>query len=61
MEETNSNEIFIVKLFIDKEPIIFKFKLPEDVTAKKTNSTWDQAINNFKIPDEVTSTQQVVS
>ena len=41
MEETNASEIFIIKLFIDKEPVIFKFNLPQDVTADKTNSYFD--------------------
>ena len=52
MEETNASEIFIIKLFIDKKPVIFKFNLPQDVTADKTNSYYDEESNKFVIPEE---------
>ena len=33
MTDNNSNEIHLVKLFIDKEPVLFKFDLPDGITG----------------------------
>ena len=34
MEESDSSEVWLVKLFIDKMPIIFKLNLPDHVTKE---------------------------
>ena len=52
LEETNAKEICLVKLFIDKKPILFKFRLPEDLTHGLVNSTYDHDVQNFMIQEE---------
>lgn len=32
LEDTHSQEINVVKLFLDKEPVLFKFRLPPGLT-----------------------------
>ena len=49
LEEANAQEIFIVKLFTDKMPILFKFKLPANLTQGLINSSYDKAVQNFVI------------
>ena len=41
MEDKNAREIFIVKLFTNKQPILFKFTLPENLTEGLVNSNYD--------------------
>ena len=41
MEESNAREIFIVKLFTKKQPILFKLILPENLTQGLINSNYD--------------------
>ena len=38
MEENNSNKIFLVKLFLDSEPVLFVFELPEGISGDKKHS-----------------------
>ena len=52
LEETNAKEINVVKLFTDKKPILFKFRLPEDLTHGLVNSTYDHDVQNFMIQEE---------
>ena len=49
LEETNASEIFLVKLFKDKKPILFKFTLPSDLTQGLINSKYDHDLQNFII------------
>ena len=49
MEENNSKEVFLVKVFVDKEPVIFKFNLPANLITDSINSQWDPVMNNFVI------------
>ena len=32
LEDTHSQEINVVKLFLDKQPVLFKFRLPQGLT-----------------------------
>ena len=48
----NSSEIFLVKLFLDKEPVVFKFKLPEHLTRGLINCYFDPVLDNFVVPPE---------
>lgn len=52
LEETNAREICLVKLFTDKKPILFKFRLPEDLTHGLVNSHYDHDAQNFLIQTE---------
>ena len=38
MEDNNSNKIFLVKLFLDREPVLFVFEVPEGISGDKKNS-----------------------
>ena len=42
LEEVNSTEVWMVKLFMDKAPILYKFILPAFNDDKKINSIYDQ-------------------
>lgn len=52
LEETNAKEIYMVKLFTDKKPILFKFNLPDDLTHGLTNSSYNHDAQNFIIDRE---------
>ena len=52
LEETHSTEIYLVKLFLDKQPVLFKFILPQSVPKGQINSTFDDVEDNYVIPDE---------
>lgn len=54
LEETNAKEIYMVKLFTDKKPILFSLKLPDDLTHGLINSSYDHDVQNFVIDRENT-------
>ena len=43
MEENNSNKIFLVKLFLHSEPVLFEFELPAGISGDKKHSGYDAA------------------
>ena len=49
-ETANSPEVFLLQLYMDKTPILFKFKFSENVTAGRINSVFEDG--EFVIPDE---------
>ena len=51
-EDRESNEIYVIQLFLDKQPQIFKFILPSDVTKGRINSYWSRDDQKFVIPPE---------
>ena len=51
-EENNSNKIFLVKLFLDSEPVLFEFELPEGLSSDKNYSSYDVEQDNYMIPSE---------
>lgn len=54
LEETNSNDIYLVKLFMNKRPVLFKFSLPEGVNNEKINinSKYDSETGNYVVPED---------
>jgi hypothetical protein len=50
-EETDSPEIYVVKLHLDKKSILYKFTLPTSLTSSHhINSYFDEKMDNFVIP-----------
>ena len=41
-----------MKLFLDKEPILFKFTLPTGATSGNINSTYDSNLDNYIVPED---------
>ena len=52
MEENNSNKIFLVKLFLESEPVCFEFELPEGISGDKKHSGYNEEHSNYVIPEE---------
>ena len=52
LEDAASTEIHLVKLFSDKEPVLFKFVLPARMTEGKVICAYDSVTQNFIIPQE---------
>ena len=44
IEETQSTDVYLVKLFLDKQPVVFKFVLPISLTKYQVNSHYDPAL-----------------
>ena len=42
LEDTNSTSVWLVKLFEDSAPVIYRFELPESVVAGGINSRFDE-------------------
>ena len=42
----------MVKLFLDKEPILFKIKIPETIPENQINSVYDKSLGTFRIPED---------
>ena len=61
LEETNAKVIHIVKLFVDKQPILFELILPIDVTSGLVNSKYDDDAHNFMIPQETSNKDDLVN
>ena len=61
LEETNARVIHMVKLFVDKQPILFEFILPIDVTSGLVNSKYDYDAHNFIIPQEMSKKDEPVN
>ena len=52
LEDTHSQEINVVKLLLDKEPVLFKVRLPAGLTKDWINCQYDTENENFKVhPD----------
>ena len=49
-EHTYSNEIYIVKLYKDKQAVVLKFILPQHAVANRINTLYMN--DRFVIPDE---------
>ena len=49
LEDTHSQEINVVKLFLNKEPVLFKFRLPPGLTEGQINCQYDIDLENFKV------------
>ena len=41
MEEATSNVIWIVKLSMEHEPVVYKFNIPQSIIADNLNSFYD--------------------
>ena len=52
LEDTYSTSVWLVKLFEDKAPVIYRFELPESVVAGGINSVWNEKEQNYVIPEE---------
>ena len=52
LEEVDSTNVWMVKLFEDKSPILFKFVIPSINHSKAVNSVYDVATQNYIIPTE---------
>ena len=50
-EDSNCENVWLVKLSIEKEPVVFKFVMPSHVIRGHENSKWDG--KNYHIPDDV--------
>ena len=44
--------IYIVRLFLDRQPILFKFTLPKSVTEDAVNSYWSEEKEKFIVPED---------
>ena len=51
-ESIDDPVIYIVKLFLDAEPFLFKFKLPDKVVKNRVNSYWSSDQGRIVIPEE---------
>lgn len=52
-ESSDSPDIYVVHLYLDKQPYLSKFRLPDSVTKNRSNSTyWSKDKNRFIIPPE---------
>ena len=52
LEDAASTEIHLVKLFSDKQPVLFKFILPAKMAEGKVCCAYDSVTQNFIIPQE---------
>ena len=52
MENTDSNVIWVVKLSMTTEPVVYKFTLSRDLVKDNVNSFHETAKSNFHIPTE---------
>ena len=52
-ENRESSTIFVVRLFMDQSPVVFKFNLPEKVVKNRINSYFDPISDSIVIPKEV--------
>ena len=53
MEKTDSNVIWVVKLSMTNEPVVYKFNIPQRMVSGNINSFYETAKSNFHIPTEV--------
>ena len=51
-EEANSTAIYVVHLFRDKSPFLFKFKFPASAFENRINSYYDVDLQRIVIPSE---------
>ena len=51
-EETNSPDVYLLRLYKDDQPFLFKFNLHESVTAGLINTTFDERKGRFEVPQE---------
>ena len=52
LEKADSNCIWLVKLFIDKEPGVFKISIPQHITQNQVNSIYNSNLENFVMQPE---------
>ena len=52
-KSNDASSIFVVRLFMDESPIVFKFKLPKGITDKRVNSYFDPESDSIIIPPEI--------
>lgn len=57
-ENPKSPDIYLVRLFMEKKAIVFKFTLPMDlegqcIVENRTNTHYDSDQKKFVVPDEV--------
>ena len=52
LEDTNSEVIHLVKLYIDAAPRLFKFIMPIDLIRGRVNSVYSAGENNFMVPQD---------
>jgi len=51
-EDSNSPQVFLLRLYVDKPAYLFKFSFPESVTEGLVNTFFDFDTNKFSIPKE---------
>ena len=52
LEDTNSEVVHLVYLYIDTAPRLFKFILPIDLIQGRVNSVYSAGDNNFMVPQD---------
>ena len=52
-ESKDSSTVFVVRLFLDKPPILFEFHLPAEIAKNRINSYYDKVSKKIVIPKEV--------
>ena len=57
-QKLTSTSVFVVRLFVDRPAVIFKFNLPEDVHKNRINSYYDRELKKIVIPKEVPKNSQ---
>ena len=51
-ESRHSSDIYIVKLFLDRKPHLYKFCLPSEIISKGVNSRYDSNLERFIVPTD---------
>ena len=52
LEDTNSEVVHLVKLYMDAAPRLFKFILPIELIRGRINSIYNANDNNFLVPQD---------
>ena len=58
LEEINSTDVWMVKLFMDRPALLYKFVIPNLGSDKAINSVYDVKTQNYIIPDDATGAVQ---
>ncbi len=51
-EKFDDPSVFIVKLFKDATPKLFRFDFPESAVKRRVNTKWNARSEKFEIPPE---------
>ncbi len=51
-EKFDDPSVFIVKLFKDSAPKLFRFDFPESVVKMRVNTKWNETSQRFEVPSE---------